>query len=145
MVYQYFIAGIIQGSKKDLDVYDQSYRKTIKEILRKAFPESRVLCPVEKKAKEVFHYHLKIVNNSHALIVYLPEASMGSAIEMWEAHHENRIVLVISPMKSNWIVRLFSDEIFTDIEEFESFVISGRLHQLLEDRFPIYNNLENIE
>ena len=125
MVYQYFIAGIIQGSKKDLDVYDQSYRKTIKEILRKAFPESRVLCPVEnhpdsssyddKKAKEVFHYHLKIVNNSHALIVYLPEASMGSAIEMWEAHHENRIVLVISPMKSNWIVRLFSDEVFADI------------------------------
>lgn len=145
MNYSFFIAGIIQGSIQDLGVHDQSYRDIIKKALLEAFPGCRIICPIENhpdspsydddKARSVFMRNLEIVNKSHALIVYIPEASMGSAIEMWEAHNNNRLVITISPMKTNWIVRLFSDRVFNSTETFISFVQSGSLGELIERQY----------
>ncbi len=140
---RFFLAGIIQGSKQKLDIHSQSYRDHIKEILKKGIPQSEVFCPVEdhpnsvsysdEEANRVFFYHLNEVRKSDCLIVFLPEASMGSAIEMWEAWHHKIPVITITPMTTNWVVRLLSNEIFEDIESFKGFVLSGKCDILIQE------------
>ena len=143
--YQFFLAGIIQGSKQDLDVHDQSYRDAIRTAIVRAIPNSHIFCPVEnhpespsyndEAAKEIFLTHMEKVKESHCLIVYLPEASMGSSIEMWEAYHHNIPVVTITPMVTNWVVRILSDKVVSDIQQFNQFVESGDLKELLSQRF----------
>lgn len=143
--YRFFMAGIIQGSKTGDKVHEQDYRGAIRSILENTFRGSEVYCPVEHhpgsvhysldRAKSVFHGHLDFVKDAHGLIVFLPEASMGSAIEMWEAHHENTVVVTITPLDTNWVVRLLSDRICVDVEAFRDFVESGVLQGLMDERF----------
>jgi hypothetical protein len=138
---QFFLAGIIQGSFQDDGVHDQRYRERMKTILKGAFPDGSVYCPVEnhpdsvnysdQEAYKVFHHHLDLVRKSDALIVYLPEASMGSAIEMWEARRVGVPVVAVTPMAANWVVRLFSDAICETLEDFEAFVTQGKLNSLI--------------
>ncbi len=144
--YRFFIAGVLQGSNCGLEVHDQGYRDVIREILEKVFTDGEVYCPVQKhpnsisydeeKAREVFFHHLEKVRKSHCLVVYLPEASMGSSIEMWEAFHEKVIIVAITPMTTNWVVSLLSDYVGADMDVFGDFVASGELEQLLQKRFP---------
>ncbi len=139
--FTFFIAGIIQGSRQDLDVYDQSYRDRIKHTLCKSFPASQIYCPVERhpdspkytneKAREVFMKHIDRIRDTDVLIVYLPEASLGCAIEMWEAHQKHKVIITVSPMATNWIVRLLSDRVFRDLEAFIRFTESGQLLECL--------------
>ncbi len=141
--YRFFIAGIIQGSKVGIEVYDQDYRDKIKSIIREYLPDSDLFCPVQRhpdsplyeteKAREVFFEHIDKVRNSHALIVYLPEASMGSAIEMWEAYHSKGFVFTITPMSQNWVVRILSDRILKNIDDFCDFVKSGEMKKILDE------------
>ena len=144
--YQFFLAGIIQGSRQDLNVHDQSYRNEIRSVINRVIPGSHVFCPVEnhpesisyndEDAKKIFLIHLEKVKESHCLIVYLPEASMGSSIEMWEAYHHRIPVITITPMVTNWVVRILSDKVVKDIPDFARFVESGKLTELLVRRFP---------
>ncbi len=144
--YQFFLAGIIQGSRQDLNVHDQSYRNEIRSVIHRVIPDSRVFCPVEnhpesisyndEDAKKIFLTHLEKVRESHCLIVYLPEASMGSSIEMWEAYHHHIPVITITPMVTNWVVRILSDKVVKDMLDFSRFVESGKLTELLVRRFP---------
>jgi hypothetical protein len=140
---RFFLAGIIQGSFQNDGVHDQCYRDRIKAILKQAFPESFIYCPVEnhpdsitysdQEAHRVFHHHLDLVRKSDVLIVYLPEASMGSAIEMWEAHHAGVPVISITPMTANWVVRLFSTAICETLDDFKAFVTQGKLNNLIRN------------
>ena len=141
-----FLAGIIQGSCLAQDIHSQDYRNRIKRVLKKSFPEALVYCPVEnhpdsvvyedRQASEIFLKHLDMVKQSHLLVVYLPEASMGSAIEMWEASRRGVPVVTITPMKTNWVVRLVSDVICPDLDQFEAMAESGALREKLGTRFP---------
>lgn len=145
MRYRFFIAGIIQGSKQNLEVHDQEYRSVVKNILQDVFPGCHILCPVEnhpesvtytdEKAKEVFLNHVSRARESHGLVVYLPEASMGSAIELWEAYRGKTLKIVISPMAANWVIRILADRIFPNLETFEQFVRSNEMKRMLEERF----------
>ncbi len=144
--YRIFIAGVIQGSKRNLDIHDQAYRYSIKNILMEAFPNSTLFCPVEnhpnstsygdKKSKAVFFKHIEILRQSHGMVVYLPEASLGCGIEMWESYQHKIITVTISPMITNWVVRLFSDKICETMDGFRDFVESGEMGKLLHSRFP---------
>ena len=62
-----------------------------------------------------------------ALIAFVPEASMGTAIEMWEAHQHGAAVLTISPLKHNWAVKFLSHAIYADEAEFVAALDSGEL------------------
>lgn len=42
----FFIAGIMQGSKTDSSMADQSYRKEIAEIIHKHYPDARIFDPL---------------------------------------------------------------------------------------------------
>ena len=148
-VYRFFLAGIIQGSNQDLKIHNQKYRDQIKKILREGFTTCQIICPVEEhpdsplytdqKANQVFFEHLNLAERCHCLIAYLPEASMGSSIEMWQASQRKVVVITITPMDKNWVVRILSDKICIDIRHFHDYVESGELEELLHGRFGSKN------
>ena len=59
------------------------------------------------------------------LLAFLPAASMGTAIEMWEAHQNGAAIIAISPMKHNWAVKYLSHAIYEDEAEFLAALRSG--------------------
>ena len=71
---------------------------------------------------------------SDALIAYLPEASMGTAIEIWQAYVNRRVIFTISPLSRNWVVRFLSNRVFADLEQFAQFVASGEFKRAVESR-----------
>ena len=129
-----FIAGIVQGSHKGKNVWSQDYRSRLKELLAKAFPGWEVYCPVEnhpesveytdKEAKETFFYHIDLVRESALVVAYLPSASMGTAVEIWEAYKKGIPVWTVTPMLENWLVRITSTQIFSSLESLERFLES---------------------
>ena len=67
------------------------------------------------------------------VIAYVPEASMGTAIEMWEAHRSGKAVVAVSPLVHNWVIKFCSTCIFPDIESLEAEIVSGKLAQRLKE------------
>jgi nucleoside 2-deoxyribosyltransferase len=128
----FFLAGIIQGSKKGRVLYSQDYRQEIKAILKRHFPKAEIIDPVDdhpnsvdydhKTGESVFHESIKQAVECDCLVAYLPEASMGTAIEMWECYKKKIPVWTITTMKENWSVKFLSAEIFESLKEFERFL-----------------------
>jgi hypothetical protein len=137
-----FICGIIQGSHKGLDVHGQDYRTRIRRIVEKHMPSAEVYCPVslhpespvygDKKAFQVFEESVKAAGESDLLIAYLPEASMGSAIEMWEARRAGVKVISITPLRENWVVRYASDLMIDSIEDLARLFEDSAVEELLQ-------------
>lgn len=135
-----FIAGIIQGSCKGKGVWSQDYRGRLKVVLSEAFPEWEIYCPVENHPKSVeytdqealdtFTHHIELVKRSHLVVAYLPSASMGTAVEIWEAHKEGIPVWSITPMRENWVIRFTSSHIFSSLEELEDYLRSHSPQEL---------------
>ena len=131
-IRSFFLAGIIQGSNAGKSLHDQDYRDRIKVILRKYFPEARIFDPVEKHpdsvnydyrtGESVFLGYIKLATECDCMIAYLPEASMGTSIEMWECYQKGVPVWTISPLKENWSVKFLSKRIFENIDEFEHYL-----------------------
>ena len=140
----FFIGGIIQGSINDVAIHPQDYRTRIKDLLLRWVPGADVYCPIENHpdslryedthARSVFFGHVDRCGETDVLVAYLPEASMGTAVEMYEAQRKGHIVLTISPMSANWVVKFLSTRVFADLDEFERFVESGELVELLAER-----------
>ncbi len=71
------------------------------------------------------------------LLAFVPEASMGTAIEMWQAYTAGRTVITISPLELNWTVRFLSHEIYATVEAFEDALCVWRLRPpLARDSCP---------
>ncbi len=127
-----FIAGVIQGSCRGKDIHSQDYRNRLKLILQRAFPNREVYCPVENHPNSVeypieevintFNYHIDLVKGSELVVAYLPTASMGTGVEMWEAHKSGVEVWAITPMKENWVVRITASKVFETIEDLERYL-----------------------
>ncbi len=136
-----FLAGIIQGSKLGTSVHDQGYRRRIRAVLGEAFPKAVIYSPAEehpdsvmyenRKGRRVFLEVMERAGGADLLVAYLPEASMGTAIEMWIAFNAGKKVVAISPMKENWCVKYLSHYVCSSLDEFERFVRSGGLRRLL--------------
>jgi hypothetical protein len=137
-----FISGVIQGSSQDNAIHSQEYRKEIRAILADVFPEAEIYDPFDghensvdyndEKGRATFMNHLEHVCNSNLLVAYLPHASLGTAIEIWESHKRGIPVWTISPMKTNWVVRFCSDMIFDDIKSFSDFLKTAYAPSLKE-------------
>ena len=131
-IRSFFIAGIIQGSNTGKVLHDQDYRDKIKSILREYFPEAKIFDPVEthpdslhydhRMGESVFLGYIKLATQCDCVIAYLPEASMGTAIEMWECYRKEVPIWTISPMKDNWSVKFLSKKLFETLDEFEKYV-----------------------
>jgi hypothetical protein len=148
-VLRFFISGIMQGSRSDVDIHDQSYRVAIGAAIRAHFTEAEIIDPIElhpdaglnygpEEAKRVLLELAEEAARADVLIAYLPEASMGTAVEMWQAYRGGKPILTISPLAENWVVKFLSTRVFPSMGAFESFVAEGELEKLLErDEFGL--------
>ncbi len=139
---KFFIAGIMQGSYTDISIHDQGYRASIGEVIKARFTEAEIVDPMEshpdgthygpEKTKQTLLEMAEEAAQADVLIAYLPEASMGTAVEMWEAHRAGKPVFTISPLAENWVVRSLSARVLPSLAAFESFVAEGELEKLFE-------------
>jgi len=132
-----FLSGIITGSLTGKDLHDQSYRAELRQIIQAAMPEATVRCPWDmhpdavdygpEKAREALVAEIAEAAGSDLIVAYIPQASMGTAIEMWEARRRGVPILAITPLTTNWVVLLLTHQVFPDIPAFRDFVRSGGL------------------
>jgi hypothetical protein len=132
-----FIAGIMQGSRTDEGIVAQNYRQEVTQILRDHVPGVEVVDPIAlhpdsvgyspERAKQTLVELAEEASRASALVAYVPAASMGTAIEMWQAYRSDVPVYTISPLTSNWVVRSLSTRVFPDIAAFQAFVVDGGL------------------
>jgi hypothetical protein len=100
--------------------------------VEKYLPEAEVYCPVSRHpespsygdclAAQVLEESVEAAKTSDLLIAYVPEASMGSAIELWEAKRAGVRVVSVTPLKDNWVVRYASDVILKDFAQLETYL-----------------------
>ena len=139
-----FLAGIIQGSIKAAEIHSQDWREPIREALERHCPAADVYCHYEMHPNSIEYEYPEIEatledGNSRAagadvVICWLPEASMGTAVEMYAAAKAGAVVLAITPMNANWVIRVYSDRIFANLAEFDRFLASGQLSTLLVEK-----------
>ncbi|MDW8079290.1 MAG: hypothetical protein RMJ16_10410 [Thermoguttaceae bacterium] len=140
--WRFFLAGVMQGSFVEKVLYSQDYRQEIARLLTTHFPEAEVFDPLaahrrsldydRATGQQVFWGHNFLCRHVDVLVAYLPEASMGTAIEMWEAFRYGAVVISISPMRRNWVVRFLSHAIYADLEEFAKALAAGEVRRLIE-------------
>jgi hypothetical protein len=137
-----FLAGIMQGSHVIATMHDQNYRSRLKDLLAKHWPGASVYDPLadhpasfdysRETARTVFLKHNALCGEVDLLIAFVPEASMGTAIEMWEAARHRRVVVTISPLDLNWAVQFCSDLVYPSAESFERDLAEGSLRASVE-------------
>lgn len=141
-----FFGGIIQGSNRGKSIHSQNYRQHIIQSLKQNYPDIYVFDPVEnhqnsvnyndEQARQVFFEHLKILHSCDLMIAYLPEASLGTAIEMREAYEKQIPIITISPMITNWVIRIMADRNFVSVDNFTEFISGNNI-------FEIFNGKKN--
>ena len=134
---RFFLAGIMQGSLTEAVLHDQGYRQRIKELVEAHYPGAEVYDPLadhsdsirydEATGRQVFFRHNEMCREVDVLLAFLPEASMGTAIEMWEAYQHGAAVITVSPMEHNWAVKFLSHELYADVAQLEAALESGQL------------------
>lgn len=134
-----FIAGIMQGSRAGTSITAQTYRDQIASVIRTHVPRAEILDPNHlhpdgvsynrEKASRTFVEMCELAAQADALVAYVPQASMGTAVEMWQAYRAGVPVYAISPLVDNWVVFSLSSAIFPDIAAFAAFVAEGGLAQ----------------
>jgi nucleoside 2-deoxyribosyltransferase len=134
---RFFLAGIMQGSHLGATLHHQGYRQHIKELLAAHFPGAVVYDPLEdhtdslsyddQRGRDVFFHHCALCRQTDVVLAFLPEASMGTAIEMWEAYRHGRAVVCVSPMSHNWAVKFLSHAVYADFDELARALASGEL------------------
>jgi hypothetical protein len=139
---RFFLAGIMQGSHLGTALHSQDYRARLKQLLATHFSEAEIYDPLADHAnsldydddlgRRVFLHHNQLCREVDVVLAFVPEASMGTAIEMWEAYRAGRTVVTISPLKHNWAVKFLSHVLYADVEEFEAELKSGRLARRLK-------------
>lgn len=140
---RFFLAGIMQGSHLGAAIHHQAYRQRIKQLLATHFPGADVYDPLadhadslsydDEKGRAVFFHHCQLCREADVVLAFLPEASMGTAIEMWEAHRHGKAVITVSPMALNWSVRFLSHAVYADLDELEAALDSGTLAERIRE------------
>lgn len=140
---RFFIAGIMQGSHTAAAMHNQDYRQRITQLLGEHFPGAEIYDPrAEHKnslgydkltGREVFFRHNQMCREVDVLLAFVPEASMGTAIEMWEAHQHGAAVFTISPLTHNWAVKFLSHGLYHDEAQFEAALRSGDVQRRIAE------------
>lgn len=138
---QIFIAGIMQGSRQDHLIDAQHYRARIAEALARRVPDVRIIDPYAlhpdsvnygaEQVRETFESMTAMAGDADLVIAYLPEASMGTAIEMWTAHKSNKSVIAVTQLRHNWVVRLTANEILPDLEALIAAIDDGLIERVI--------------
>jgi hypothetical protein len=137
-----FIAGIMQGSRKDRYIDDQDYRRTISEILMQHHGDVEIVDPNElhpngvdyddELAKATLLEMAYLASKVDLTVAFVPQASMGTALEMWNAFEANVPLVTISPMAANWVIKHLSSVVLPDLDAFRGWVADGEFDKLLD-------------
>lgn len=140
---RFFLAGIMQGSHAAAICHGQEYRACIAELIERHFPGAEVYDPHAKHSgslgythetgRDVFFRHNRMCREVDVLVAFVPEASMGTAIEMWEAYQHGAAVITISPLRHNWAVKFLSHALYADLPAFEAAIQSGEVARRIEE------------
>jgi len=136
-----FIAGIMQGSHTEALVHAQDYRSRIAKLLKAYFPRAEIYDPRAQHAeslayddatgRKVFFQHNRMCRDVDVLLAFVPEASMGTAIEMWEAYQHGAAVISISPLKHNWAIKFLSHAVYASLKDFEAALENGEIERCI--------------
>jgi len=139
-----FLAGIIQGSIAEANIYDQNWREPIKALLARYLPEADVYCHFSRHPNSITYdlpdiratlaEGIAAAEASDLVIAYVPSASMGTAIEIHRAARAGAVILTISPLAANWVLRAYSDRLFEDLRQFEDFLADEQWRALMEHK-----------
>lgn len=141
---RFFISGVMLGSKPKLenaerDLAPQDYRAKIASVIRSTVPNAEIVEPLDvvmdrakaagltmeslnqdtAMVRSCFEEVVGLAGECDVIVSNLPQASMGSAVELWEAKKAGRRVFTISPLADNWLLRSVTDHNFADLQDFE--------------------------
>lgn len=138
-----FLAGIIQGSSRDKSIHSQDYREEIISAIQAALPDAVIYNPLhghensveydDDKGKATFLNSLDEIKKCDLMIAFLPQASLGTAIEIWECYKLGIPVWTITSMTTNWVVRFCSEKIFDDIDSLARHLQSLRVTSMKDN------------
>jgi hypothetical protein len=141
---QVFVAGIMQGSRLDRYISSQDYRHIITRAILDRYAGAQILDPNElhpegvnyddDMARATLLEMADLARQADLVVAYAPEASMGTAIEMWQAFQAGVPLVTISPMTANWVVKHLSDVILPDLDAFQAWVRDGGLEPLMDGK-----------
>jgi hypothetical protein len=127
----------MQGSRTGKGIQEQNYRDQIRQALRILHPFAEITDPFElfpdsvdyddNKAKDVLFSMATKAAEADLVIAYLPNASMGSALEMIRGYDAGKPIFTISPMATNWFIIAVSTRIFPTLEEFCHWVSENKI------------------
>jgi hypothetical protein len=136
-----YISGVMQGSIKGHGIQGQGYRQIITDAIRVQHPDAEIFDPFtafpdsvsfdQKRATEVLFFMSDEAASSDIVIAYLPEASMGTALEMVRAYDNEKVVLTITSLQKNWFIWAISEKIFLSLDEFIEWVQATDLAKLI--------------
>jgi hypothetical protein len=147
MTAHIFIAGVMQGARLDNQIHAQDYRTRITTALRTHVPGVHITDPWElnpdsvnydeQRARHTFLSMTRLAGEADLLIAYLPTISMGTAMEMWQAHQAHTYIIVVTPFVHHWAVRFTADEILPDLDSLLAAIADGRIQRLLAARSQV--------
>ena len=131
-----FIAGVMQAERRDDQIESQDYRARITKALKSAIPGVKITDPFalnpnsvhydEELARTTFLTMTKKAGEADLLIAYLPQVSMGTAMEMWEAYQAGAYIIAVTPHIHHWAIRFTANEILPDLDSLEKLIGNGR-------------------
>lgn len=123
-----FLAGVMQASLPGKGIVDQSYRNAIGEALLEKWPELDVVDPLvlhpnsveydDEAARTTLFALATLASSCDLVIAYVPQASMGTALEMNAAYEKGVPVIAISPLRENWVIRAMATMVFAELDRF---------------------------
>lgn len=139
-----FISGVMQGNRNDHLIEDQDYRTRIAGALRAHIPDVQITDPWTlhpdsvnygpAEAERTFLKNTHLAGEADVLIAYLPQTSMGTAMEMWQAYQHNAAIIAVSPLTHNWAIRVTSQVILPDLNSLLAYIAEGGVQQLAAAR-----------
>ena len=145
-----FIAGVMQAARTDDQIESQHYRLEITSSLQKQLPQAHIIDPWalhpdsvyydEQQARHTFITNTNRAGRADLLIAYLPQPSMGTAMEMWEAFKGGAYIIAITPYKHHWAVRFTAQEIWPDLASFLNLLENGRFLQETLPKIKAWRN-----
>ena len=136
-----FIGGIMQGSKKSQNMHGQDYRQLIRDAVKVHHPDAEIVDPFslfpdsiaydDQRAEQVLFAMAAEAGSSDIVVAYLPEASMGTALEIIRAYDNGKTIISISPMEKNWLLRAVSAKIFPSLDEFCTWARQSHFEELI--------------
>ena len=137
-----YIAGVMQGSIKGQGIQGQEYRQVISDAVKIRHPNAEIVDPFslfpdsaaydDQRAKQVLFAMGEEAASADIVIAYLPEASMGTALEMVRAYDNGKTMISISSMEKNWFIRAVSSKIFPSLDDFCAWVHQTHLKEIKE-------------